>query len=157
MRELHDISIQGANSTRKIHVRACTEGEDHYLPSAMDEVYEQALKAKPYPGATLHFVRCETFRKLLCAHNGVFIKIHAGIKEDFDKMFLPMVGKLVKDLDNVFALIQHDVDKVCSTNEDDSPEAKAMREELLAMLPSAREFLKEKLQKQLRRCKEPRD
>jgi hypothetical protein len=123
----------------------------------MEEVYDQALKAKPYPGSTLHFVRCDTLKKLLCAHNGVFMEIHGRINEDFREMFLPMIAKLVKDLDNVFALIQHDVDKVCSTNEDDSPEAKAMREELLAMLPSAREFLKEKVQMQLRRCKEPRD
>jgi len=82
------------------------------------------------------------------------MQIYKGIQEDFGGMFQPKVNKLVSQLDKIFAQIQHDVDQVCSTNEDDSPEGKAMREELLTMLPDAREFLKEKVQNLLKRCKE---
>ena len=56
-------------------------------------------------------------------------------------------------MDAIFNAIQHDVDRVCSTNEDDSDEAKAIRAELLAMLPAEREFLKEKIQGPLMGCK----
>jgi hypothetical protein len=105
-------------------------------------------------GSTLHTARCKVFKKLLCNHNGTFMQIHKGIEADFNDMFQTKVDMLVFELDKIFAQIQHDVDQVCSTNEDDSPEGKAMREELLAMLPAAREFLEEKVQKRLKQCKE---
>jgi dsDNA-specific endonuclease/ATPase MutS2 len=81
------------------------------------------------------------------------MQIHKGIREDFPPMFQAKISQLIKDLDNVFRYIQHDVDQVCSTNDDDSPEGKKMREELLSMLPEARQFLHEEIQKTLRTCK----
>ena len=139
----------------------------------MEDVYKKALKVPQRTssatlfllfqtpltitierGSTLHTTRCNAFQKLLCAHDGVFMRIHKGIQEDFDAMFQPRVNKLVSALDRIFAQIQHDVDQVCSTNEDDSLEAKAIREELLEMLPAAREFLKEKIQKPLKQCED---
>ena len=56
----------------------------------------------------------------------------------------------------MFKKTQHDVAQVCSTKEDDSPEAKTFREQLLAMLPEARERLNNDIFKELAKCKKPR-
>lgn len=85
------------------------------------------------------------------------MKIHHGIQCDFDTIFRARIEKLIKELDAVFQRTQHDVNRVCSTKEDDSPEARKMRAEMLDMLPEARELLRGEIKRNLEMCQIPRE
>lgn len=82
--------------------------------------------------------------------------ISEGMRSDWTKAFNETITFLIEHLDAVFGKIQHDVNQVCSTKEDDSPEAKKLRAELLAMLPEARERLTVDIFGKLAKCKKPR-
>jgi hypothetical protein len=142
--------------SRSIQVKATTDEKGHYFTEAMKDVYKAALTAPPVRGKRVHDVRSGVLLRGVTAQGGPYLKIGQGIKEDFDDMFKRSIEQLVQKLDNVFSKIQHDVNMVCSTKEDDSPEAKQMREELLAMLPDARECLEKEIWKELDRCKTKR-
>ncbi|KAF2866905.1 hypothetical protein BDV95DRAFT_598435 [Massariosphaeria phaeospora] len=143
---------------REVQVHAVTdgEGEEYYFVEAMKAVYETASTAAAGRGQKLHDVRCNTFEKLLCAHNGVFMHIQHEAREDFKLMFDKRIDALVKELDTVFSRIQHDVNKVCSTKEDESEAAKKFRAGLLDMLPAARETLNGEVKRTMKLCQEPK-
>jgi hypothetical protein len=84
------------------------------------------------------------------------MNISEGIKADWDASFKESTEALVRQLDTVFRKIQHDVTQVCSTKEDDSPEATKFRADLLALLPAARATLNEHVCAKLAECKKPR-
>lgn len=84
------------------------------------------------------------------------MKISEGINADWDTSFKESTEALVEKLDAVFRKIQHDVTRVCSTKEDDSPEATKFRADLLALLPAAREKLTGDVFAKLAECKKPR-
>lgn len=122
----------------------------------MEAVYISALAAKKMRGMTLHKVRSSMFTAGVTQHGGPFLSIAKRTREDFEAGFAERTDALVKKLDKVFADTQHDVNQVCSTKEDGSPEAKKMREELLSMLPEARERLNNDILRRLDECKKPR-
>ncbi|PVI01672.1 hypothetical protein DM02DRAFT_704523 [Periconia macrospinosa] len=138
---------------RTIQMRASTHAPDHYLSEALSKIYQYALDQPKGKGLTLHKTRCTAFKGRLCAYGGIFKEVHDGVKSEFEAFFKFNIDTLVDEMDGIFDEIQHDVNRVCSTNEDDSEEGKAIREELLAMLPAEREFLLEKIQKPLKACK----
>ena len=105
----------------------------------------------------MHVTRSDAFKKAMCVNDGPFMAIHHGIRNDWDQMFPARVETLIADLDDIFRKTQYDVDKVCSTKEDDSPEGKKMREELLALLPEARQLLKDGIWKHLALCRERKE
>ncbi|CAI6316475.1 unnamed protein product [Periconia digitata] len=137
----------------KIQLRAYTDGPKHYLSDALEKVYEEALNAKKVPGKLIHRVRCEALQSRVCAHNGIFKEIHAGVKSQFNADFQIDINELVEGIDEIFAETQHDINLVCKNNEDDSEEAKAFRADLAAMLPTQKTFLKENIQDLLEQCK----
>ncbi|KAF1845146.1 uncharacterized protein K460DRAFT_416455 [Cucurbitaria berberidis CBS 394.84] len=138
---------------RQIHVRAITDDEGHYLTEAMKEVYSATMSVKATRGQRVHDARSAALTRGITTLSGTFMKISHGVRGDFDKMFKEHINKLIKDLDIVFLRTQHDVSLVCSTKEDDSPDAKKMREELLAKLPDARQHLQDEIWKHLGHCK----
>lgn len=115
--------------------------------------YKDAMSAQKVRGQRVHDVRVAAFNRGVTAQGGTFLEISQGVQTEFDKTFKAHIDKLIKDIDNVFDSLQRDVNRVCSTKEDDGPEAKKFRDELLEMLPQARERLENEICRHLGYCK----
>lgn len=122
----------------------------------MKDVYTKALAAEKIRGKRLHDVRSDTLIREVTMQDGPYKKIGHSIREAYDTMFKRITESLWDELNAVFERLRHDVNQVCSTKEDDSPEAKKMRAELLAMLPEARERLESEILTELAKCKQGR-
>ncbi|KAJ4983924.1 hypothetical protein SVAN01_10610 [Stagonosporopsis vannaccii] len=140
---------------RKIQIRATTDDPGHYFTEAMKPIYKAAVAAPKPRGQRVYDGRAAEFKRGVSAQGGPFMAIPEGIKADWDAAFREMMDRLTERLDDVFKKIQHDVTQVCSTKEDDSPEATAFRADLLAMLPEAWERL-EAIRKELAKCRQLR-
>jgi ketosteroid isomerase-like protein len=141
---------------RCLQARATTDDEGHYFTDAMRGIYAAALAAQKVRGKRVHDVRAAELLRGVTAQDGPYKHISNSVRRDYDAMFKTTTDKLWTDLNAVFEHIRHDVNQVCSTKEDDSPEAKKMREELLAMLPEARDRLEKEILRELSKCKENR-
>jgi hypothetical protein len=122
----------------------------------MKGMYAAAMSAEKIRGKRLHDVRSDTLLRKVTMQEGPFRDIANGIRKDYDSVFQDIVEKLWNDINAVFERTRHDVNQVCSTKEDESPEAKRMREELLAMLPEARDRLRDEVWMELAKCKQSR-
>ena len=149
-------SLMATNAPRQLQVRATTDDNGHFFTEAMKQVYAAAFAAPKVRGKRLHDVRSEALLRAVTMQDGPYRKIAHGVQHAYDAMFKTITEKLWTDLNAVFERTRHDVNQVCSTKEDDSPEAKKMREDLLAMLPGARERLERDIKKELARCKQGR-
>lgn len=114
------------------------------------------MRAEKIRGKRLHDVRADTLLRKVTMQEGPFRDIANGIRKDYDSIFQNIVDKLWNDINQVFERTRYDVNQVCSTKEDESPEAKKMREELLAMVPEARDRLKSEVWMELAKCKQSR-
>lgn len=114
------------------------------------------MSAEKIRGKRLHDVRADTLLRKVTMADGPFRDIANGIRQDYDSMFKELIEKLWNDINAVFERTRHDVNQVCSTKEDDSPEAKRMRKELLDMVPGARDRLKSEVWVELAKCKQSR-
>ena len=123
----------------------------------MKPIYKAALEAPKPRGRRLHDGRAGAFTRGVTTQGGPFMNISEGIKADWDTSFKDSTEALVEKLDAVFRKIQHDVTQVCSTKEDDSPEATKFRADLLALLPAARSRQTEDVFAKLAECKKPRE
>jgi hypothetical protein len=141
---------------RCLQIRATTDDEGHYFTDAMHDVYVAALAAQKIRGKRVHDVRAADLLRGVTAQDGPYRHISTSVRKDYDAMFKTATETLWTELNAVFEHIRHDVNQVCSTKEDDSPEAKKMREELLAMLPEARDRLEKQILRELAKCKENR-
>lgn len=119
----------------------------------MKDIYAAAMRAEKIRGQRLHDVRADTLLRKVTMQEGPFRGIANGIRKDYDSIFKDIADKLWNDINEVFERTRYDVTQVCSTKEDDSPEAKKMREELLAMVPEARDRLKSEVWVELAKCK----
>lgn len=142
--------------TRYVQVRATTDYEKHYFTEAMEEVYAAAVAAPKVRGKRLHDARAAALLHGVTMQDGPYREMANRIRKDYDTLFQASTEKLWTDLNAVFEHIRYDVNQVCSTKEDDGPEAKKMREELLAMLPEARDRLDKDIMRELARCREKR-
>jgi hypothetical protein len=122
----------------------------------MKGIYAAAMSAKKIRGKRLHDVRSDTLLRKVTMQEGPFRDIANGIRKDYDSIFKEIVEKLKNDINEVFERTRYDVNQVCSTKEDESPEAKKMREELLAMVPEARDRLRDEVWMELAKCKQGR-
>lgn len=152
---LHVASIP-LTYARRIQVCATTDEKGHYFTETMKEIYAAALNANKIRGKRVHDVRADAFLRGVTMQDGPYKKIGHQIQEAYDPMFRAITDKLWTDLNAVFEHLRHDVNQVCSTKEDDSPEAKKMREKLLAMLPDARKRMEEDIWTELAKCKQRR-
>lgn len=141
---------------RLIQIRATTDNHNHYFTAAMEDVYAAALGAQKMRGKRLHDVRSDTLIRNVTMQDGPYREIAHGVRKDYDARFKAITDKLWADLNGVFERTRRDVNQVCSTKEDDSPEAKKIREELLAMLPEARDRLRNEVWRELAKCKQGR-
>lgn len=139
---------------RCLQVRATTDEPGHYFTRAMKEIYAAALTAEKVRGKRVHDVRAAELLRRVTAQDGPYKHIANSVRKDYDAMFKTTTDTLWANLNAVFEHIRHDVNQVCSTKEDDSPGAVKMREELLAMLPEARERLDKEILRELATCKE---
>lgn len=142
--------------SRRIQLRACNDDDGHYFTEVMKDIYAAAIAAPKIRGRRLHDARSESLLRAVTMQDGPYRKISHSIQEAYEAMFKTTVEKLWTNLNDVFERTRHDVTQVCSTKEDDSPEAKKMREELLAMLPEARKCLENDIWKELAKCKQGR-
>ncbi|KAG9203245.1 hypothetical protein G6514_003164 [Epicoccum nigrum] len=134
---------------RVLQVRATTDDDEHYFKEAMKAIYAAAMSAERIRGKRVHDVRADTLLRKVTMHEGPFRDIANGIRKDYDSIFQETVEKLWNDINEVFERTRYDVNR-----EDDSPEAKRMREDLLAMLPEARDRLKTEVWVELAKCKQ---
>ena len=139
-----------------LQIRATTDNDEHYFTESMKEIYAAAMRAEKIRGKRLHDVRADTLLRKVTMQEGPFRDIANGIRKDYDSIFQNIVDKLWNDINQVFERTRYDVNQVCSTKEDESPEAKKMREQLLAMVPEARDRLKSEVWMELAKCKQSR-
>lgn len=122
----------------------------------MKHVYAAALTTPRVRGKRYHDVRSEALLRAVTTQDGPYRKIAHGVQQAYDTMFKAVAVQLWADLNAVFERTRHDVNQVCSTKEDDSSEAKRMREDLLGMLPDARECLEKYIKRELAKCRQGR-
>lgn len=122
----------------------------------MKNIYAAALAAPKIRGKRLHDARSEALLRAVTTQDGPYKHILHQTQATYTAMFKTATEKLWHDLNDVFERIRHDVNQVCSTKEDDSPAAKAMREALLAMLPEARKRLEHDIWTELAKCRRGR-
>jgi hypothetical protein len=139
-----------------LQIRATTDNDGHYFTESMKEIYAAAMSAEKIRGKRVHDARAGTLLRKVTMQEGPFRGIANGTRKDYDSIFQDINKKLWDDINAVFEHTRHDVNQVCSTNEDDSPEAKRMRKELLAMVPEARDRLKSEVWVELAKCKQGR-
>ncbi|UPX15327.1 uncharacterized protein EKO05_0005776 [Ascochyta rabiei] len=140
---------------RCIQIRATTDESKHYLTEIMKQVYSSVLAAPKVRGKRVHDVRSEALLRAVTKQGGPYKQIAQRVQQAYDAKFSIITAQLWDDLNAVFERTRLDVNRVCSTKEDDSLEAKALRAELLAMVPDARERLEE-IKRELRKCKQCR-
>ncbi|KAF2647404.1 hypothetical protein K491DRAFT_723463 [Lophiostoma macrostomum CBS 122681] len=128
----------------QIHRSTTTDGGNHYLVTAMKEIYDSSLKVKPTrKGMKLHNVRCAAFEKGLLKMGGVYMSIYRAIQKDLPSALQVKVKSLTKDLDTILDQTQHDIDQLCHTGDNDTPGTMKMNADLFALLPQGRAILRD--------------
>lgn len=167
-------------------IRDCaaeTAGTNSYFAVSMQPIYQRAsdIKKKPQgkdfftPTPTLTYRDanlCPGVRNLrtarqtvlesgLKAQDGPFHQLHVKIFEELTLKLNAHRDGLIEETQTILNEIQREIDLYCTKKEDNSPEAKKLREELLAVHAVARkranEELRPKLDEALQMCKRMRE
>ncbi|KAJ4359640.1 uncharacterized protein N0V89_000195 [Didymosphaeria variabile] len=126
---------------RDIHDRAFeTHGKYTYFYTAFKPAYDAANGAQKIKKKTLHYARCKAFEQALTVPDGPYYQLHTTIFEELIEHLENLREKLIHDIKSVLGEIQHEINMACSRKDDNSPEAKAFRREVMGQNDKLREL-----------------
>ncbi|KAF2753948.1 hypothetical protein EJ05DRAFT_504546 [Pseudovirgaria hyperparasitica] len=113
-----------------------------YLATAMKKVYERAAAIgfrDCEKGVTIHRKRCDVLSNDICQPDGIFMFVKDQTMVHCEAVVETRRVALQKDIETIFASIQHDFSSICATDVEESPASKELQRKLRELVPKARE------------------